>query len=108
MNPTLSNYWNNGLANAARTTGSFRHSYLPMMLAMLVIVLAPLAALAQPTSTPAGQKPPFPSISLPDRAQGQQALSQLGSRLPEVAAWYGMSVPQFSNMIRFDRKYPER
>ena len=103
MNPTLSNYWNNGLANAARTTGSVRHSYLPMLLAMLVIVLAPLAALAQPTSTPAGQKPPFPSISFPDRAQGQQALSQLGSRLPEVAAWYGMSVPQFSNMIRFDR-----
>jgi PKD repeat protein len=48
-------------------------------------------------------KPAFPSINLPQPAQGQRALDQLGNRLPEVAAWYGMSTQEFARMIRFDR-----
>jgi hypothetical protein len=35
------------------------------------------------------QKPPFPTVSLPEHARGQRAIELLGARLPEVAAWYG-------------------
>jgi len=66
---------------------------------MLGALAAP-GALAQPAPR---AKPAFPTIALPERAQGERAIALLGSRLPEVAAWYDLSVPQFAAMLRFDR-----
>lgn len=36
-------------------------------------------------------KPDFPNINLPEKAFGQAAIDALGDKLPEVAAWYGMT-----------------
>ena len=52
-------------------------------------------AWAQP-AVPHAAKPPFPQLTLPDRASGgQRAIDLLGARLPEVAAWYGKSADEF-------------
>jgi len=71
--------------------------------AALGIALSAPSALAQPAAGPPQLRALFPAITLPDRARGEQALSRLGNRLPDVAAWYGMSAPQFTRMMRFDR-----
>jgi hypothetical protein len=47
-------------------------------------------------------KPNFPRISLLDRARGERAIQVLADKLPEVAAWYGKTPEQFSNMLRHD------
>jgi PKD repeat protein len=47
-------------------------------------------------------KPEFPEISLPDKAQGEQAIQALADKLPEVAAWYGTTPQQFADMLRQD------
>ena len=73
------------------------------LLAVVGVALASGYASAQSAALPPQAKPPFPAISLPDRAQGERAIAQLADRLPEVAAWYGMSVPQFAAMLRLDR-----
>jgi hypothetical protein len=44
----------------------------------------------------------FPKLALPDRVYGEQAVAALGSRLPEVAAWYGMSTADFARILRED------
>ena len=61
------------------------------------------AAWAQP-AVPHAAKPPFPQLTLPDRASGgQRAIDSLGTRLPEVAAWYGKSADEFKAMLLKDR-----
>jgi PKD repeat protein len=74
--------------------------HLATLVMLLAMALAAHTALAQPQPPP---KPPFPGITLPERAQGERAISLLGARLPEVAAWYGMSTAEFARMLRFDR-----
>jgi PKD repeat protein len=81
---------------------AWRASLLTLLVAF-VITLATPRVFAQAAPVPPQARPPFPSITLPQRAQGEAALARLGNRLPEVAAWYGLSVPQFANMLRFDR-----
>lgn len=76
---------------------------------LLVAAATSTLALAQPASTPAGNapaaKPPFPQISLPERkSSGQRAIDLLGSRLPEVAAWYGKSPDEFRQLLLTDRR----
>ena len=44
-------------------------------------------------------KPPFPEISLPEKAHGEQAIQALADKLPEVAAWYGTTPQQFTTML---------
>ena len=44
----------------------------------------------------------FPDISLPENAQGEQAIKVLGNKLPEVAAWYGSTPQEFAAMLRND------
>ncbi|MGF1695381.1 PKD domain-containing protein [Vibrio lamellibrachiae] len=63
-----------------------------------------LLALFTTNVTQAAQenRPPFPNIELPERAQGQVAIVALGNKLPEVAAWYGKTVAEFVKMIRDD------
>ena len=65
--------------------------------AVLTLGLAP-AADAQPRA-----KPPFPQIELPEHANGQRAIELLGSRLPEVAAWYGKTPAELTSIFRRDR-----
>lgn len=69
-----------------------------------------LAALAAPVwaqgSTPGRspeQKPAFPAVELPEKARGQRAIELLGTRLPDVAAWYGKSPAEFAAILRRDR-----
>ena len=44
----------------------------------------------------------FPSIQLPEAANGEQAIDLLGEKLTDVAAWYGMSTSEFAKMIKED------
>ena len=49
-------------------------------------------------------KTAFPQATLTEhRAQGDRAISLLGGRLSEVAAWYGKSPEEFSHLLRGDR-----
>jgi PKD repeat protein len=83
-----------------RNGGTWRARLLSLA-AAAAVALGTSAAIAQGASATA--KSPFPSITLPERAQGERAIGLLGDRLPEVAAWYRMSVPQFTSMLRADR-----
>lgn len=86
-------------SHARRRVALARARLLGALTAAALALTAP-ATLAQPAPR---AKPPFPSITLPERAQGERAIGLLGNRLPEVAAWYDMSVAQFASMLRFDR-----
>ena len=62
------------------------------------------AANAQPANAAPRAKPAFPTVTLPEaRSQGQRAIDLLGSRLPEVAAWYGKSPDEFRALMLNDR-----
>ena len=80
---------------------------------LVVLACSPALATAQGTGAAASAaqarphpaKPPFPLIDLPERkSQGQRAIDLLGSRLPEVAAWYGKSPDEFRSMLLRDRR----
>jgi PKD repeat protein len=48
-------------------------------------------------------KPEFPRLQLAEKkSQGQRAIDLLGSRLPEVAAWYGKSPEEFKAALLND------
>lgn len=66
---------------------------------MFVLIFPILNAVAANTPSP---KKPFPKIELSNRMQGSSAINALGARLPEVAAWYGMSTPEFAKLLRTD------
>ena len=76
---------------------------LSAALAAVALALAAPAALAQSEAATPRVKPAFPAFDLPDRSQGEQAIARLAGRLPEVAAWYGLTAPQFTKMMREDR-----
>ena len=80
-----------------------------LQVALLALATATSAALAQPASPPGAAappaRPPFPQIQLPERkSHGQRAIDLLGSRLPEVAAWYGKSPDEFRQLLLTDRR----
>ena len=76
---------------------------LKLVGALLLAVILGGPAWAQP-AVPHAAKPPFPQLTLPDRASGgQRAIDLLGARLPEVAAWYGKSADEFKAMLLKDR-----
>lgn len=71
--------------------------------ALLTTVLA--AHAAPPADVPQRAKPPFPALQLPDKAAaGQRAIDLLGSRLPEVAAFYGKSPDELRGLLLNDRR----
>ena len=76
---------------------------LSAALAAVALALAAPAALAQSEAATPRVKPAFPAFDLPDRSQGEQAIARLAGRLPEVAAWYGLTAPQLTKMMREDR-----
>lgn len=58
------------------------------------------------TRLQARDKGTFPQITLREHgARGQRALDQLGSRLPEVAAWYGRSAAELRSQFLNDRSW---
>ena len=48
------------------------------------------------------EKPEFPRVSLPEKAQGQKAIRLLGDKLPDIAAQYNMTTSQFARTLRED------
>ncbi|MBC8552163.1 MAG: PKD domain-containing protein, partial [Candidatus Brocadiales bacterium] len=51
------------------------------------------------TASAVSAKPPFPTISLPEKSQGERAIQALAGKLPEVAAWYGTTPQEFATMM---------
>jgi hypothetical protein len=66
--------------------------FKPFVLSSLLL----LSSLAQ------ADKPDFPGVSLPEQAQGQKAIRLLADKLPDVAAWYGMTTAEFARTLRED------
>jgi PKD repeat protein len=80
-----------------------------LLVAAMMPTLAPAQGAASsasaPTARPHPAKRPFPQMNLPDRrAQGQRAIDVLGTRLPEIADWYGKSADEFRSMLLRDRR----
>ncbi|MEI8180228.1 M12 family metallo-peptidase, partial [Aestuariivirga sp.] len=49
-------------------------------------------------------RPAFPMISIPERQSGgQAAIDRLGTRLPEVAGWYGKTIDKLRDQLLSDR-----
>ncbi len=82
-----------------------KSSYLGTVLHALLFSIAVITLLglgtASALSAPQG-KPAFPIVSLPANAQGVRAIDALAAKLPEVAAWYGLTSEQFSTTLRED------
>lgn len=73
--------------------------------AALLTSLAVATAWAQPAGIAHPSRAPFPELRLPAaKSQGQRAIDLLGSRLPEVAAWYGKSADEFRALLLKDRR----
>ena len=94
---------NDTTLNAASAASHSWRSILSTWLAVIAFALMAPAALSQTRPSAPRAIQPFPAVELPDRAQGEQAISRLSSRLPDVAGWYGMTVPQFTKLMREDR-----
>lgn len=77
------------------------HTKFRVIAASVLIMTLTLGSVSA-QSAPSNARP-FPALSLPDQARGQQALNALGDKLPQVAAWYGLSPEKFSNIMRLDR-----
>jgi PKD repeat protein len=72
--------------------------------AALVLCAASTFAADRP-AVPHPAKPSFPQFDLPEvRSKGQRAVDLLGTRLPEVAAWYRKSPAEFRSLLLNDRR----
>ncbi len=83
------------------------HSARLLLALSLGLGLSPAlqAAGAAADVVPQRVKAPFPLLLLADRqAGGQRAIDLLGSRLDEVAAWYGKSPDEFRAKLLNDRR----
>ena len=67
------------------------------------LAFALAASIFTPAQAQSPTRPPMPDITLPAKVQGQAALNALGRNLPAVAAHYGMSVADFTKLVREDR-----
>jgi PKD repeat protein len=69
------------------------------------IAVSAMAAGGAKPVVPHVEKGPFPQLNLPDRAaKGQRAVDLLGTRLPDVAAWYRKSPDEFRSMLLNDQR----
>lgn len=82
-------------------TGNFLRRLLMACSAGLIATAFPLAV--QAAGLPHLGKPAFPQIVLEKQSGGDAAVSGLGRKLPDVAAWYGMRPDAFEKMLREDR-----
>lgn len=71
-----------------------------------IVAIIPGAALAQTAagrSAKAPLKPAFPALRITTMSNGDNAVTSLGARLPEVAAYYRKSPSEFAKQLRTDR-----
>ena len=68
-----------------------------------VLLLASLAASISVTSAQNAPEPAFPALNLGKGARGAAIISALGTRLPEVARFYGMTEPELGALCLRDR-----
>ncbi len=68
-----------------------------------VLLLASLAAAISVTSAQHAPEPAFPALNLGKGAKGAAIISALGTRLPEVARFYGMTEPELGALCLRDR-----
>ena len=71
---------------------------------VFIALFSTLLVAAPPASVPGQAKgrPDFPQLSFPGRSNGETAIGRLGAKLPEVAAWYGLSPSEFTRTLRQD------
>jgi hypothetical protein len=69
---------------------------LPSVLSLLLAI-----SLIAPANA-AGERPAFPSIRLPAKARGTEAVRQLGANVGGVAAWYGMTPERLTEILEKD------
>jgi len=74
-----------------RNAVSHRLFFIFISFALLVVICL--------TASVVSAKPPFPTISLPGKSQGDHAVKVLAGKLPEVAAWYGSTPQEFASML---------
>ncbi|QYF95010.1 PKD domain-containing protein [Massilia sp. PAMC28688] len=78
-----------------------------MLAAITAASLMPASAVAQShknyDGSPVRVKPAFPVLNLGSASHGQEALSRLGGRLPQVAAYYGKTPAEFARQMREDK-----
>jgi hypothetical protein len=76
-----------------------------LALAVLAITTTLPAQSAGDDRRPHPAKPPFPQLTLADeQSEGPRAITVLGARLAEVAAWYGKSSDEFRQLLLNDRR----
>lgn len=68
-----------------------------------VLLLASLAAAISVASAQNAPEPVFPALNLGKGARGAAIISALGTRLPEVARFYGMTEPELGALCLRDR-----
>ena len=68
-----------------------------------VLLLAFLAAAISVASAQNAPEPVFPALNLGKGARGAAIISALGTRLPEVARFYGMTEPELGALCLRDR-----
>jgi PKD repeat protein len=75
---------------------------LPVLLSLALCAGIPAGAAAAQKEKLRVAKP-FPQMVLGKRVRGEEAVQALKDRLPEVAAWYGMTPTEFARLLRHDR-----
>jgi PKD repeat protein len=75
------------------------HQFRVLLVTVLVLTFA---AATEAQSRRALERRVFPQINLPAISNSEQAIANLGNRLPEVAQWYGMSTAEFARTLRED------
>jgi PKD repeat protein len=71
-----------------------------LLLAAFILNFPPVAVAQSQNGT---DHRSFPQLNLPATSRGEEAIGRLGGRLPEVARWYGMTIDQFTSILRQDR-----
>ncbi len=71
------------------------------LIGAILLALITSSAIANPPSL-ANSPSPFPQQDLGKRVQGDQAITALGSKLDDVAAWYKMTPKDFAKLLRRD------
>ena len=83
----------------------YRHLHRAFVASASAAIAAFTLSAVQPASAqdvnPAGHD--FPQISLPAKARSAQIIGALGSRLPEVARFYGMTEADFRALVQRDK-----
>ena len=82
------------------------HALLAMGVGLAGTALAAGPDKPQAPHVPHAVKPAFPQLALPERgAHGQRAIDLLGTRLPEIANFYGKSPDEFKALLLRDRTH---